>query len=368
MAVKLLDLVEQNNQLRQNLITKFDEILKTGMFILGPEVENFENHCAEYLSSKHVLGVSSGTDALLLALMALDIKAGDEVLCPAYTFFATAGCISRVGAIPIFVDVNFDDFCISIDDLKGKISKQTKAIIGVHLFGQACNCTQIVEVCKNNNIKFIEDCAQSFGAQRNGKQTGTFGDIGCFSFFPSKNLGGFGDSGLVCSNDEILYENMQILRIHGMSPKYFHKKIGGNFRIDALQAALLDIKLNYIDEYIAKRRQNANFYHSHLSNLNGKFIELPQESKGNFHTWNQFTIRVLNGKRNELKNYLQKHQIGCEIYYPVPLNRQECFIRYENSCSVAEKLSLEALSLPIYPELSEYQLLEVIKTLQNFFN
>ncbi len=367
MVIKLLDLVEQNNVLKQELLKKFEEILDSGQFILGEEVEKFENKMSEFLSCKYCLGVSSGTDALLLALMALDIKPGDEVLCPTYTFFSTASCVSRLGAVPIFVDVNYEDFCISVQDLKKKISNKTKGIIGVHLFGQACECEKILDICSNSGLFFVEDCAQALGAKRNNKFVGTFGDIGCFSFFPSKNLGGFGDSGLVTTNSDSLYEKMKILRTHGMHPKYFHEKIGGNFRIDSLQAALLNIKLNYLNEYISKRREHALYYSKSMQDLDKKYIDLPKESQNNFHTWNQFTIKVLNERRDELKKFLQDSEIGCEVYYPLSLHKQECFQPQFSSMKLAEKLTTQALSIPIYPELKQKQLDLISNKVHSFF-
>ncbi len=367
MAVKLLDLVEQNNELKPKFLKKFEEILDNGQFILGKEVEVFERHIAQYLSCTYALGVSSGTDALLLALMALNINPEDEVICPAYTFFASAGCISRLGAIPVFVDVDYDNFCISVTDVEKKVTNKTKAVIGVHLFGQACQCEGILDLCSKYNLFFIEDCAQALGAKRKEKMVGTFGSIGCFSFFPSKNLGGFGDSGLVCTNDEALYKKMRILRTHGMDPKYFHQKIGGNFRIDALQAALLNIKLLEMNKYIEKRRKNAEYYDFHLKNLDGIYIKLPKEDNGNYHTWNQYTIKVLGGQRDKLKQFLQAQEIGCEIYYPVPLDKQKCFFPQSGSAIVSKKLSSEALSIPIYPELKTEQLETVVNALYDFF-
>jgi dTDP-4-amino-4,6-dideoxygalactose transaminase len=366
--VKLLDLVIQNGELKSELIEKFSEILDSGCFILGSEVEQFERNVADYLSCKYALGVSSGTDALLIALMAMNIGPGDEVLCPSYTFFCTAGCVVRLGATPVFVDVNYDNFCISITDLKAKITAETKAIIGVHLFGQACDCEAILELCRKHGIKFIEDCAQSFGAKRHNKQSGTFGNAGCFSFFPSKTLGGFGDSGLVCTDDEALYELMKMLRTHGMKPKYFHKYIGGNFRIDALQAALLNIKLKHVDTYISKRIHNGKFYLENLAKLgNDRLITLPRTVAGNDHTWNQFTLKIHGGKRDELKEYLFSNGIGCEIYYPLSLNKQECFAQYANKLPISEQLTQESLSLPIYPELTIDQLAFVVSTIESFF-
>lgn len=366
MPVKLLDLVEQNNELKGAFIEKFEEILESGQFIMGHEVESFEANVAKYLSCRYTLGVSSGTDALLLALMALKVKPGDEVICPGYTFFSSASCISRLGANPVFVDVNYDDFCMSIEDLKGKITSKTRGVIGVHLFGQACLCEKIAKIRSDYGIFFVEDCAQAMGAKRCDQSVGSFGDIGCFSFFPSKNLGGFGDSGLVCTNDEAVYEEMKILRTHGMQPKYFHKKIGGNFRIDALQAALLNIKLAKIDHYIRKRRQNADFYNEHLRSLEN-YISLPSETSGNFHTWNQYTIKVRDDKRDDLKDWLLSKKIGCEVYYPLTLNRQECFPQKHEKLPIAEVLATQALSLPIYPELRPDQLEVVVDAVHGFF-
>ncbi|MDR1255962.1 MAG: DegT/DnrJ/EryC1/StrS family aminotransferase [Puniceicoccales bacterium] len=368
MGVKLLDLISQNSELKGELVEKFSAVIDSGSFILGPEVELFEKNVADYLHCKYTLGVSSGTDALLLALMALNIGTGDEVLCPGYTFFCTAGCVARLGATPLFVDVNYDDFCISIADLEAKITPKTRAIIGVHLFGQACDCEAILELCRQREIKFIEDCAQSLGARRNGKQSGTFGDIGCFSFYPSKNLGGFGDSGLVCTNDESTYEYMKILRTHGMKRKYFHSYVGGNFRIDALQAALLNIKLKHLDRYIGGRIGNAEFYLEKLAELESlRLITLPKVAAGNKHTWNQFTVKVHASERGKLRQYLLDRGIGCEIYYPLPLNRQECFEKYANNLPVAERLASESLSLPIYPELAANHLSLVVSTIEDFF-
>ncbi|MDR2436214.1 MAG: DegT/DnrJ/EryC1/StrS family aminotransferase [Puniceicoccales bacterium] len=368
MNVKLLDLVAQNGRLKTELIEKFSEIIDSGNFILGPEVERFEKNTADYLSCGYTLGASSGTDALLLALMAMEIGPGDDVLCPGYTFFGTAGCATRLGARPVFVDVNCDDFCISIPDLEAKITPRTRVIIGVHLFGQACNCEAIVELCEKHKIRFIEDCAQSFGARRNGRQSGTFGDVGCFSFFPSKNLGGFGDSGLVCTDDGALYERMKILRTHGMSPKYSHKYIGGNFRMDALQAILLNVKLGHLGEYIGNRVRNAEFYLEKLADLEDSgLIALPKVAPGNSHTWNQFTIKIHGNGRDGLKRHLLAHGIGCEVYYHLPLNRQECFAKHANALPVSEALATQVLSLPVYPELAADQLDFAVAHIKSFF-
>lgn len=354
MNVPLFDIKRQNEHIRHLAIEKFSEIFDSGKFILGDEVENFEKNISDYLGVKHAIGVSSGTDALLVALMALNICPGDEVICPSFTFFATAGCITRLGATPIFVDIDTTSFNISIDDIRKKISSRTKAIIPVHLFGQMAEIESIISLANEHNIAVIEDCAQSFGATRNGRQSGTIGTIGCFSFFPSKNLGGFGDAGLVCTNDDNIAEQIKILRMHGMKPQYHHHYIGGNFRIDTLQAGLLSLKLPFIDEYINNRRKNADYYAKMLSNCEN--IILPTETDKNFHTWNQFTIMIKNNKRDDMLQTLRQYNIGCNVYYPIPLDRQECFIKYQNNNELTANAGIVAndvISLPIFPELRQ---------------
>ena len=368
MQVPLFDIKLQNAKIREAAIDRFSKVFDSSAFVLGEGVKNFEQNMARYLGVSHALGVSSGTDALLLAMMALGIGPGDEVICPSFTFFATAGCISRVGAKPVFVDINLDDFNASCEDIEQKITTKTKAIIVVHLFGQAARLESIIELAANRDIPVVEDCAQSLGATRNGHQTGTVGTIGCFSFYPTKNLGGFGDAGLVCTNDDQLAEKCKILRVHGMESRYFHKYIGGNFRIDEIQAALLDIKLPYVDEYVDHRRQNALFYLKELAGVED--IILPQEIDGNFHTWNQFTIRVQNGKRDKLLAYLKEHDVGSNVYYPMPLDLQECFKDFVNPRKLTQNAKLaasEVISLPIYPELTPDQLSYVVETIRAFF-
>ncbi len=357
MNVPLFDIKRQNEHIKQLAIEKFSEIFDSGKFILGDDVEKFEKNISNYLGVKHAIGVSSGTDALLVALMALNIGPGDEVICPSFTFFATAGCITRLGATPIFADIDPISFNISIDDIAKKISSQTKAIIPVHLFGQMAEIESIISLANEHNIAVIEDCAQSFGATRDGQQSGTFGTIGCFSFFPSKNLGGFGDAGLVCTNDDNIAEQMTILRMHGMRPQYHHHYIGGNFRIDTLQAGLLNLKLPYIDKYIKQRRKNADYYTNMLSACEN--IILPTETARNLHTWNQFTIRIKNNKRDDMLQTLRQHDIGCNVYYPIPLDRQECFMKHQKNTKLtvnAEIAANDVISLPIFPELQRNEI------------
>jgi dTDP-4-amino-4,6-dideoxygalactose transaminase len=362
-AVPLLQLNTQNLALESELKAAFERVLRSGQFILGPELTAFESECARMIGAKHALGVSSGTDAILLALMALDIKAGDEVICPSFTFFATAGCIARVGATPVFVDSDEGTFNIDPADVARKITKRTKAIIPVHLFGR---CAEMDRIGRENGIAVIEDAAQSLGATDNGKQAGTIGDFGCFSFFPSKNLGGFGDSGLLTTNDDALAERATLLRVHGAKPKYYHKVIGANFRMDALQCALLRIKLPHYASYNEKRRANALHYSTMLTGL--KDILLPTHVRG--HIWNQYTLRVLGrGRRDALKEHLASKGVGSEIYYPVPLHQQECFAYLNTpreSLPVANRLADEVLSIPIFPELKREQLDEVVAAMRGF--
>ena len=369
--VPLLDLNQQNQPLAAELKDTFARVLDSSQFILGPEVTEFERQVAAGVGATHAIGVSSGTDALLLSLMALDIGPGDEVLCPSFTFFATAGSVSRTGATPVFVDSLDDDFNLDLEDAARRVTDKTKAIIPVHLFGQAADMDAVQRLASAHDLMVLEDAAQSMGTQFGEKKAGTMGDICAFSFFPSKNLGGFGDGGMITTNDDALAERVRILRVHGGAPKYYHKAIGGNFRLDPLQAALLRAKLGHLPVYIAKRRANAATYLERLAESapvrEGRLL-LPSEMSGRTHTWNQFTLRVTNGKRDALMEHLAANQIGSAIYYPVPLHRQECFSNLagvEARLPICEKMADEVLSIPIYPELSTEQIDHVINTIAN---
>ena len=369
--VPLLDLNQQNQPLAAELKDTFARVLDSSQFILGPEVTEFERQVAAGVGATHAIGVSSGTDALLLSLMALDIGPGDEVLCPSFTFFATAGSVSRTGATPVFVDSLDDDFNLDLSDAARRVTDKTKAIIPVHLFGQAADMDAVQRLASAHDLMVLEDAAQSMGTQFGEKKAGTMGDLCAFSFFPSKNLGGFGDGGMITTNDDALAERVRILRVHGGAPKYYHKAIGGNFRLDPLQAALLRAKLGHLPVYIAKRRANAATYLERLAESTpvreGRLL-LPSEMSGRTHTWNQFTLRVTNGKRDALMEHLAANQIGSAIYYPVPLHRQECFSNLagvEARLPICEKMADEVLSIPIYPELSTEQIDHVINTIAN---
>ncbi len=369
--VPLLDLNQQNQPLAAELKDTFARVLDSSQFILGPEVTEFERQVAAGVGATHAIGVSSGTDALLLSLMALDIGPGDEVLCPSFTFFATAGSVSRTGATPVFVDSLDNDFNLDLEDAARRVTDKTKAIIPVHLFGQAADMDAVQRLASAHDLMVLEDAAQSMGTQFGEKKAGTMGDLCAFSFFPSKNLGGFGDGGMITTNDDALAERVRILRVHGGAPKYYHKAIGGNFRLDPLQAALLRAKLGHLPVYIAKRRANAATYLERLAESTpvreGRLL-LPSEISGRTHTWNQFTLRVTNGKRDALMEHLAANQIGSAIYYPVPLHRQECFSNLdgvEAGLPICEKMADEVLSIPIYPELSTKQIDHVINTIAN---
>ena len=379
MSVPLLDLNRQNAPLHDELAAAFARVLRSGHFILGPEVEALEKQCAAFLGARHAIAVSSGTDAILVALMALGIGPGDEVICPTFTFFATAGCVARVGATPVFADVDSVTFNLDPADAARRVTPRTKAIIPVHLFGQSAEMEPILALAKERSLAVIEDAAQSLGARHHGRCCGTLGDIGTFSFFPSKNLGGFGDGGLVATNRDDLAEKIRLLRTHGAKPKYYHKIVGGNFRLDALQCALLRVKLPHLPSYCAARQRNAAFYDAQLGRLPGVAragapaapsarLVLPAALPHNDHIWNQYTLRVPGvGRRDALKKNFAAAGIGCEIYYPVPLHRQECFAHLPPvELPLAEQSAGEVLSLPVFPELAEAERQEVVAAIADW--
>ncbi|MGD8779379.1 MAG: DegT/DnrJ/EryC1/StrS family aminotransferase [Ignavibacteria bacterium] len=387
MKVPLLDLKPQYKSLKNELDDKIIEISESQYFILGPEVQAFETEISEFLNAKYAIGVSSGTDALLLTLMGLDIQPGDEIILPTYSFFATAGVVSRMNAAPVFVDSDPITFNIDPDLIEEKITDKTKAIIVVHLYGQSTEMDKIMAIAKEHNLKVVEDAAQAISVQyKDGKCVGTIGDVGCYSFFPSKNLGCFGDGGLIVTNDEQLEDMMRIKRVHGGKPKYYHSVIGGNFRLDALQAGVLRVKLPHLNKWSEERRKNADLYNklfieNNLAEETGKVefgsnnkVLLPKavyENTGhkNYHIYNQYIIRV--EKRNELKDFLKENEIFTEIYYPVPFHKQKCFESIPSSSDkypVAEFAADHSLALPIYPELSDKQIEYVVKKIKEFIH
>lgn len=366
--VPLLDLKSQYNSIKKEIDNAVLKVLENQHFILGPDVEELEKKIADYCQCKYAVGVSSGTDALLLALMSIDIEPGDEVITTPYTFFATAGVISRLGAKPVFVDINPDTYNINADLIEYEITGKTKAIIPVHLYGQCADMDRILEIGKDYSLSIIEDAAQAIGSEYKGKRSGSLGLMGCFSFFPSKNLGGIGDGGIVTTNDKYLYEKLKILRVHGSNPKYYHKVVGGNFRLDAINAAVLKIKLKYLDMWTTKRQKNAEYYNKLFeeSGVLGK-IQIPKVKKHR-HVFNQYVIKT--ERRDELKDYLKEHGIGTEVYYPVPLHLQECFkdLGYcVNDFPYTEESAKTTLALPIYPELGRTEIDYVVFYVKEFF-
>src|SRR5438128_1859665 len=357
MPVPLLDLKQQYASLRDEILRVTEEVYDSQHFILGKRVEDFERDFAAYCRTKHAIGVSSGTDALLVALMVLGLGAGDEVIVPAYSFFATAGVVARLGATPVFVDVDLADYNIDPARIKERITRRTKAIMPVHLFGQMVAMDQM-----DFGVPIVEDAAQAVGAEYDGRRAGSIGIIGCFSFFPSKNLGAFGDAGAVTTNDDALAQKLFDYRVHGMRPKYFHRYIGGNFRLDALQAAILQVKLPHLDAWTAGRRRNAAIYNELFAG--DERVILPRELPRRKHIYNQYVIRFKEG-RDRVMAHLKSAGIGCEIYYPRTLPQQECFSylkcgRFPNAEAAAE----QSLAVPIYPELTREQIEEVAREIK----
>jgi|CXWL01.1.fsa_nt_gi dTDP-4-amino-4,6-dideoxygalactose transaminase len=377
MAVPLLDLKAHHGPLHQEIMAALEQTLGGQAFILGPEVNKLEERVASYSQTRFGIGVSSGTDALLIALMALNVGPGDEVITTPYSFFATAGAIARLGATPVFVDIDPVTYNIDPSRIEKAITQKTKALIPVHLYGQCAEMDPIVEIASRRHFKVVEDAAQAIGAEyRDGRRAGSMGTIGCLSFFPSKNLGALGDGGMVVTNDPELAERLRILRVHGGKPKYHHKVIGGNFRLDTIQAAVLNVKLNYLDEWTTRRQDNARRYEALfrqsgvLEKGNIRLQDPVYQGSGSkhYHIYNQFVLRV--ERRDELMGHLKAHGIGSEIYYPVPFHLQECF-RYlghkEGDFPESERAAKETVAIPIYPELTEPQQAEVVGVVQQFY-
>lgn len=362
MNIPMVDLKQQYLEIKDEIDSGILAALESTQFILGPNVRAFEKEAADYLGVKHCLGVNSGTDALHLALIAAGVGEGDEVITPTFTFIATAEAISYVGAKPVFVDVDEKTFNINIEQVANAINEKTKAIIPVHLFGQPVNMPELLDLCEKHNLKMVEDCAQSFGAHINGKQTGSFGDLGAFSFFPSKNLGCYGDGGLISTNSDEIFEHLNILRNHGMSIRYHHTEIGYNSRLDEIQAVVLRTKLKRIDDYNDNRRRVDQLYKKHLA---GTEIITPFEDGLGKHVYHQYVC--LHPNRDAIMQALQNESIACAIYYPIPLHQQDVYQEeFKNvSLPVAEKVAKQCFALPIFPELKEEQIekvCEVIKT------
>ena len=385
-SVPLLDLKAQFAQIRAEVMPVIESVCSSQQFILGEHVRSLESEIARYCGATEGIGVSSGTDALLLALMALGIGAGDEVITSPFTFFATAGTIARSGARPVFCDIDPGDFNLSpgavqafieqdcIAEAGGLRNRSTggkiRALMPVHLYGQSADMDPLIQLARRHGLKVIEDAAQAIGTEyASGRRIGSLGDVGCFSFFPSKNLGAFGDAGLCTTNDPELAEKMRVLRVHGGKPKYYHPLIGGNFRIDELQAAVLRVKFKYLDGWTEARRHNAAYYDGAFARAGlGPQVLTPRPAAAGRHIYNQYVVRV--ERRESHKAFLNERRIGTEIYYPVPLHLQECFayLGYaRGDFPNSERASAETLALPVYPELSEAQLAAVVAGVAEFF-
>jgi dTDP-4-amino-4,6-dideoxygalactose transaminase len=368
MTVPLLDLKAQHQTIRREVMEAVERVFENQVFIMGEEVAQFERAAAAYCQSQHAIGCASGSDALLLALMALGIGQGDEVITVSFTFFATGGAIARLGAKPVYVDIAPGDFNLAPELLERAITPRTKAIMPVHLFGQCAPMDAILEVARRHRLPVIEDAAQAIGADYHGRRAGTMGDIGCFSFFPSKNLGGAGDGGLLTTDHDELAERLRILRVHGGKPKYYHRVVGINSRLDSLQAAVLSVKLKHLDQWTEGRQRNAARYDALFAEAGLEEVTTPMAHPGCRHIYNQYTIRC--AARDDLMAYLKEQGIGTEIYYPVPLHLQECFAYLGYSAGhlpVSEQAARECLSLPIYPELTEAMQHYVVDKIAEFY-
>lgn len=363
--IPLLDLKMQYESIRREIRDAIDHVCDAQYFINGPEVEACEHEVAEYSGCKYGIGMSSGTDALLCAMMAMNIGHGDEVIVPSFTFFATGGCVARLHAKPVFVDSDPDTFNTTAELIEPHLTPKTKLIIPVHLFGQCADMTGIMKLAKSRGIRVMEDSAQSIGSSHHGRKSCSMGDLGTLSFFPSKNLGCFGDGGMIATNDEALAKQCRLMRNHGAEPKYYHKFVGGNFRLDALQAAIVRVKLRHLDNWSRSRRENAKRYDELFR---GSSVRTPKIMDGNDSIYNQYVIRV--PKRDALRKHLTDEGIGTEVYYPVPLHMQECFAKLGGKTGDlpnCEKSANEVLAIPIYPELTTSQQERIAESILKFY-
>ena len=368
MRVPLLDLKAQYETIRDEVRAAVDRVFDSQQFILGSEVESFERDVASYCGTRHAIGCASGSDALLLALMALGVQPGDEVITTSFSFFATGGMIARLGARPVYVDIRRADFNLDPELIERAITPRTRALLPVHLFGQCAEMDTILDVARRHEIPVIEDAAQAIGADYRGRRAGTMGLVGCFSFFPSKNLGGAGDGGLLTTDDNALAERLRLLRVHGMQPKYHHRLVGINSRLDSVQAAVLSVKLKYLDGWTEARQRNAARYDQLFREAGLQEVVTPVANSHSRHIYHQYTIRC--ARRDELMASLKEAGVATEVYYPVPLHLQECFMylgHHAGDLPVSEEAARESLSLPVYPELTEEMQRYVVERITQFY-
>lgn len=370
--VPVLDLKRQYAILKEEIIASLVRVCDSGQFVLGPDVKTLEERIASYCQAQHAIGCASGSDAILLALMAAGVKAGDEVICPSFTFFATASAIARLGAIPVFADIEPQTFNISIESICANLSEKTRAIIPVHLFGQMADMVAINQIARENNLVVIEDAAQAIGAELDGRRAGSWGDMTALSFYPTKNLGGAGDAGMLTTRNDIFAQQLRLLRVHGMEPRYYHQILGINSRLDSFQAAVLNVKLHYLEQWTTQRAQKARNY-SDMFSCAGleQTVILPVALLNRRHVWNQYTIRVPEGRRDALRASLAVEKIGSEIFYPLGLHEQECFqyLGYTaESLGETFRASREVVALPMFPELTEAEQQNVVAGVKRFYD
>lgn len=369
-GVPMCDLLAQYQQLRPQLEEAVLRVLASGQVIQGPEVAALETEVAAYCGAAHAVGCSSGSDALLLALHALGIGPGDEVILPPFTFFATVGAVCRLGARPVFADIDSASCNIDPYQVESKITPRTRAVVPVHLYGQCVEMEPLWHIAERNNLPIIEDAAQAIGAEYQGKRAGTLGAMACFSFYPSKNLGAYGDAGMVVTNDPEWAAHMACVRVHGMEPKYYHKAIGWNARLDAIQAALLRVKLPHLDAWVTARQEAAGRYDRLIDDYQlSPFIERPAMQPMRRHVFNQYVVRVGQNQRDALVRHLKAEKVGCDIYYPVPLHLQSCmaYLGYaEGDFPASEEAARSVLALPMYPEITVEQQARVVESCARF--
>ncbi|MEC7564170.1 MAG: DegT/DnrJ/EryC1/StrS family aminotransferase [Planctomycetota bacterium] len=369
--VPLLDVPRGNAPHRNEILAAITNVVDSGRFLFGPDVQQLEAECARWSGTDYGVGCASGSDALLLALMALDIEPGDEVICPSFTFFATASAITRLGATPVFIDIDPVTFNMDPAQIESAITSNTKAIIPVHLFGQCADMPAIMDICNARGVVVIEDAAQAIGAGIDGQQAGSWGHVGCISFYPTKNLGGFGDGGMLVTNDADFEDRLRLFAGHGMRPRYHHQVIGINSRLDSIQAAALNVKMKHLAAANTRRQKNAEMYEALLkeAGLEDEIV-LPQAVHGSGHVWNQYTLRVKNGRRDKLREFMIQRNVGAEIYYPIPVHAQSCYQvspSIEMDMTQTNLAAAEVLSLPIFPELEAVEIQTVVECMTSFY-
>ncbi|HJV16328.1 MAG TPA: DegT/DnrJ/EryC1/StrS family aminotransferase [Bacillales bacterium] len=368
MKVPMLDLTEQYQNLKAEILPALDEVMSNAHFILGDQVKKLEKDVAEYSNAKYGIGVANGSDALNIAFLGCDLKPGDEVIVPAFTFFATAGAVARSGGVPVFVDIDPKTFNIDPASIEKAITPKTKAIIPVHLYGQMADMDAIKEIADKHNLFIIEDAAQSIGSMYKGKKVGELGTVATYSFFPTKNLGAYGDAGMIITNNDEIGEKMKVLRVHGSKPKYYHNILGYNSRLDEMQAAILNVKFPHLNEWSEMRRERAYAYNQLIKEMVGEHVVIPFEEEFNYHVYHQYTIRVQ--KRDELEAYLKEQGVSTMVYYPKPLHLQGVFAELgykDGDLPETEKAAAEALSLPMFPELKIEQQQYVVEKIREFY-